>query len=117
MSLIFNEERFILVLPIAYDGVIPMLQDEGENLAGSKDSWIQAYRNTSGVLKPCSFHAILTEKIRKENPRYNKMNLIKLLRIISLQEMLGLRDGSEISHFMIQQLVKHSQMQSWKPHL
>ena len=75
MSLVFSEERFILVLPIADDGVIPMLQDEGENLKDSIGSWVDAYRKTCGVLKPCSFHSILTEKMREENPRFNKMNL------------------------------------------
>lgn len=75
MSLVFNDEKFILFLPIADDGVIPMLQDEGENLAGSISSWANAYQKIRELLEPCNFHSILREKIRKENPRYNNKNL------------------------------------------
>jgi hypothetical protein len=75
MSLVVVEKRFTLLLPIADDGVIPMLQDEGENLANSINSWAAAYQNAREIVEPCNFHAILTEKIRLENPRYKRINL------------------------------------------
>ena len=75
MSLVVYEERFTLLLPIADDGVIPMLQDEGEDLANSISSWAAAYKKATEIIDPCNFHAILTEKIRLENPRYKKFNL------------------------------------------
>jgi len=75
MSLVFVEKRFTLLLPIADDGVIPMLQDEGVNLANSINSWVSAYQKAKDIVDPCNFQAILTEKIRLENPRYNRMYL------------------------------------------